>query len=197
MKSNALKKPDLEEFKNPFVYDVLQLRARAKANLTKAPMTPAYRGDVQQTIEILQAVLATEIVCMSRYTMNAITAAGTFSENVKKEFLEHARDEHEHMERVAARIYQLGGKPDFNPQDLATRDDLEQNEAENLVDMLEENLVAERIVCEHYRDLIRFFADRDGATRTMLEELLVKEEEHAKDMHHLLTVHEGRPILVR
>jgi bacterioferritin len=180
----------------PFVQDVKQLRARARASLEKGAITPTYQGHVQQTLEILQSVLATEIVCMLRYTMNAITAAGISSEGVKKEFVEHAKDEHDHMEQVAERINQLGGTPDFNPQNLATRSASEYIEGGNLVEMIRENLVAERIACEHYRELIRFFGDKDPTTRVMMENILGKEEEHANDMRDLLVAHEGRPTLV-
>lgn len=184
MEAHALKTPPGND--QPFISDVKTLRARARASLDQGAVTPAYQGNVQQTIDILQAVLATEIVCMLRYTMNAITAAGISSESVKKEFQEHAREEQEHMEQVAERINQLGGKPDFNPQNLTSKSAAEYVEATDLIDMIRENLVAERIACEHYRELVRFFADKDSTTRTMLEKILEKEEEHANDMHDLL-----------
>src|SRR5438270_5233411 len=105
----------------PFLSDVQQLRKRARASLESGAITPAYQGDVKQTIEILQSVLATEIVCVLRYTMNAVAAAGLSSESVKTEFDEHATEERQHMRQVAERINQLGGTPDFNPETLATR----------------------------------------------------------------------------
>src|ERR1700749_3028839 len=105
----------------PFLTDVQELRKRARANIDKGAVTPAYQGDVKQTIEILQSVLATEIVCVLRYTMNAVVAAGISSESVKDEFDQHANEEREHMRKVAERINQLGGNPDFNPEGLATR----------------------------------------------------------------------------
>jgi len=179
----------------PFLTDVQQLRARARKSIEKGAITPAYLGDVNQTIDILQSVLATEIVCVLRYTMNAIVATGISSEGVKAEFEEHAEDEQDHMRRVAERISQLGGTPDFNPEGLATRSASEYGKGGNLVEMIKENLVAERIACEHYRELIRFFGDDDPTTRMMLESLLSKEEEHASDMHDLLVAHEGSPML--
>src|SRR4051812_37271052 len=105
--------------KQPFLTDVTELRKRARATIENGAVTPAYKGDVKQTIEILQAVLATEIVCVLRYTMNAITATGISSDSVKKEFEEHAREEQGHAQQVAERINQLGGKPNFNPEGLA------------------------------------------------------------------------------
>jgi bacterioferritin len=179
----------------PFLTDVKQLRSRARASLDKGAITPAYQGDVSQTIDILQAVLATEIVCVLRYTMNAVAAAGISSDSVKEEFDEHAKEEQQHMRKVAERINQLGGTPNFNPEGLASRAASQYVEAGTLIDMIRENLVAERIACEHYRELIRFFADKDPTTRVMLEGILVNEEEHANDMHDLLVAHEGKPML--
>lgn len=144
----------------PFISDVEELRSRARASIEKGAVTPAYQGDVTQTIEILQSVLATEIVCVLRYTMNAIAATGISSDSVKKEFDEHAREEQEHMRAVAERINQLGGSPNFNPAGLATRSASQYVEGANLVEMIKENLIAERIACEHYRELIRYLAIR-------------------------------------
>lgn len=179
----------------PFLTDVQELRSRARASIEKGAVTPAYQGDVKQTIDILQAVLATEIVCVLRYTMNAVAAAGMSSEGVKNEFDEHASEEQTHMRKVAERINQLGGTPNFNPEGLATRSASQYSEGGNLVEMIKENLIAERIACEHYRELIRYFADKDPTTRVMMEHILVKEEEHANDMHDLLVAHEGKPML--
>jgi bacterioferritin len=179
----------------PFLTDVTKLRAQARESIEKGAVTPTYEGDVKQTIDILQSVLATEIVCVLRYTMNAIAATGISSEGVKAEFDEHAREEQEHARAVAERINQLGGRPNFNPEGLASRSASQYVDSANLVDMIKENLVAERIACDHYRELIRFFADKDITTRVMMEGILAKEEEHANDMHDLLVAHEGRPML--
>ncbi len=179
----------------PFLTDVKELRSRARASIEKGAVTPAYEGDVKQAIEILQAVLATEIVCVLRYTMNAIAATGIASDSVKDEFDEHAKEEQQHMRAVAERINQLGGTPNFNPEGLATRSASQYAVGGNLVEMIKENLIAERIACEHYRELIRFFSDKDPTTRVMMESILAKEEEHANDMHDLLVAHEGRPML--
>jgi bacterioferritin len=178
-----------------FLSDVQTLRDRARKSLSEGAVTPAYRGDTAKTIEILQAVLATEIVCVLRYTQHSIAATGISSEAVKGEFATHAREEQAHVMTVAERINQLGGKPDFNPEGLASRSSSQYAEGETLVDMIRENLVAERIAVEHYRELIRYFGDDDPTTRVMLEGILGTEEEHANDMHDLLIAREGRPMV--
>ena len=162
----------------PFLSDVKTLRAQARAHLKDGALGATYIGDVKRTIDILQAVLATEIVCVLRYTMHAVTAAGISSEPVKAEFLEHAKEEQGHVMLVAERINQLGGAPDFNPDTLTKRSASQYAPGENLVDMIRENLIAERIAVDHYRELIRFFGDDDPTTRTMLEGILAVEEEH-------------------
>jgi bacterioferritin len=179
----------------PFLTDIKTLRERARKNIGTGAVTSTYQGDVKKTIEILQAVLATEIVCVLRYTMHAVAASGISSEGVKAEFAQHAKEEAEHMHEVAERINQLGGKPDFNPDGLAMRAASQYGSAGNLVEMIQENLIAERIAVDHYRELIRYFGNDDPGTRTMLEGILVVEEEHANDMHDLLVAHEGRPML--
>jgi bacterioferritin len=179
----------------PFLSDVQTLRERARKNIASGAVTFTYQGDVNKTIEILQSVLATEIVCVLRYTMHAVAAAGISSEGVKAEFAQHAKEETQHMNAVAERINQLGGKPDFNPTGLATRAASEYGTANNLIEMIRENLIAERIAVDHYRELIRYFGNDDPGTRTLLEGILTVEEEHANDMHDLLVAHEGRPML--
>ena len=114
-------------------------------------------------------MLATELVCVLRYTMHAVAATGISSEGVKAEFDEHARDESEHARAVAERINQLGGKPDYNPKGLASRSASQFGDADNLVEMIKENLIAERIAVDHYRELIRYFGDNDPGTRKLLE----------------------------
>ena len=179
----------------PFLTDVKTLRERARRHLEDGAQASSYVGDVKKTIDILQAVLATEIVCVLRYTMHSITATGISSDSVKKEFAEHAAEEQEHMMMVAERINQLGGKPDFNPEGLATRSASQYAEGKNLVDMIKENLIAERIAVDHYRELIRYFGNDDPGTKSMLQNILRVEEEHANDMHDLLIAHEGKPML--
>src|SRR5579864_2485074 len=188
---------NMTDSKTPFITDVKTLRERARRHLGRGAVTFTYSGDVTKTIDILQSVLATEIVCVLRYSMHALAAAGLSSEGVKDEFAQHAKEEQEHMNAVAERINQLGGRPNFNPEGLATRAASEYGEGSNLVEMIKENLIAERIAIDHYRELIRFFGENDPGTRVMLEGILVVEEEHANDMHDLLVSHEGRPMLER
>ena len=185
----------MTDTKMPFLTDVKTLRERARQHLDQGAVTSTYKGDARKTIEILQNVLATEIVCVLRYTMHSIAATGLSSEGVKDEFAAHAKEEQEHMMAVAERINQLGGKPNFNPDGLATRSASQYSEGANLVEMIKENLIAERIAVDHYRELIRYFGNDDPGTRTMLEGILLVEEEHANDMHDLLVAHEGRPML--
>ena len=144
------------------------MRERARQHLERGNRTSTYVGDVNETIGILQSVLATEIVCVLRYTMHAVAASGISSDSVKAEFAQHAKEEREHMMSVAERINQLGGKPNFNPEGLVSRSASQYVEGENLVDMIRENLIAERIAVEHYRELIRF-GDDDLATKSMLQ----------------------------
>jgi bacterioferritin len=181
----------------PFLTDVKTLRDRARQNIAEGAMTWTYNGDPKQTVEILQSVLATEIVCVLRYTMHAVSATGISSDSVKAEFAIHAKEEQQHMMAVAERITQLGGVPNFNPEGLASRSASEYSGGPSLVDMIKENLIAERIAVDHYRELIRFFGEDDPATKRMLAQILSVEEEHANDMHDLLVAHEGRPMLPR
>jgi bacterioferritin len=179
----------------PFLTDVKTLRARARENIGSGNVTFTYEGNAKKTIEILQSVLATELVCVLRYTMHAVSAAGISSDSVKAEFQQHADEERAHAQSVAERINQLGGTPNFDPKGLETRSVSEYGSAATLVDMIRENLIAERIAVDHYRELIRYFGDQDPTTRHMLVGILAVEEEHANDMHDLLVAHEGRPML--
>jgi bacterioferritin len=180
--------------KGTFVTDVAAIRKRAREKLEMGAVTQNYGGDPQTAIALLNEALATEIVCVLRYKFHAVAATGIASESVKEEFAQHAREEEEHLDLIAERINQLGGKPNFNPDGVTSRAASQFAEGENLVDMIRENLVAERIAIEHYRDLIRFFG-KDPTTRVLLEKILAEEEEHANDMHDLLVAHEGRPML--
>jgi bacterioferritin len=175
--------------KQPFLTDVTELRKRARKHMERGAVTEDYGGDVEVAVKLLNTALATEIVCVLRYQYHAVMAAGIHSESVKSEFEQHAADEQEHANWLAERINQLGGKPNMNPEGLLSRSHSEYVEGETLADMIRENLVAERIAIESYREMIRYFADHDPTTRRLLEEILEKEEEHANDMHDLL---EGR-----
>ena len=175
----------------PFLSDVQTLRARAREHIELGPVSETYGGDVNQTIGILQSVLATELVCVLRYTQHAIVATGIASEGVKAEFAQHAKEEQGHAMAVAERINQLGGQPDFNPETLASRSAAEYKPGLDLISMVRENLLAERIAVDHYRELVRYFGDRDPTTRVMIEGILAVEEEHASDMLDLLNRHGG------
>lgn len=181
--------------RNDFLTDVKTLRERARKSLDDGAVMPSYKGSVDQTIELLQTVVATELVCVLRYQMHAIAADGITSKSVSAEFEEHAKSEHGHMLAAANRIDQLGGTPNLDPEGLASRSATEYGNGGNLVEMLKQNLIAERLVIEHYQELIRFFGDNDPTTRIMLEHILADEEDHASDMHDLLVAHEGKPFL--
>jgi bacterioferritin len=175
----------------PFLTDVKALREQARRHIEKGAVSRTYVGDVARTVDILQTVLATELVCVLRYTQHSIAATGLASEGVKAEFAQHAKEEMEHVMTVAERINQLGSTPDFDPKDLASRSASEYATGTNMVAMIRENLIAERIAVDHYRELIRFFGDDDPTTRVMIESILAVEEEHASDMQDLLATHEG------
>ena len=179
----------------PFVTDVEAIRRRAREHLEAGAVTPNYEGDVDTAIRLLNDAIATEIVCVLRYRYHAVMAVGISSESVKQEFEQHAKDEEQHMLWLAERVNQLGGTPNFDPEGLARRAATQYVEGADLVAMIKENLIAERIVIEIYRDLIRYFAEKDPTTRTLIERVLAQEEDHANDMHDLLVAHEGTPML--
>jgi bacterioferritin len=176
-----------------FVMDVQAIRRRAREHMEKGAVTNNYGGNVETAIKVLNEALATEVVCVLRYKFHAITAQGINSEAVKQEFAEHAKDEQEHADWLGERINQLGGKPNFNPEGILTRSSTQYVEGESLLSMIKENLVAERIAIETYREMVRYFADRDPTTRKLLETILAKEEEHANDMQDLLVAQRGEP----
>lgn len=173
----------------PFLSDISTLRERARRHIEGGAVGASYVGSVERTIDILQAVLATELVCVLRYTQHSIAATGLASEGVAGEFAQHATEEMEHALSVAKRINQLGGDPDLDPKGLATRSASQYVTSADLTTMIRENLIAERIAVDHYRELIRYFADNDPTTRSMLESILAVEEEHASDMLDLLAIH--------
>ena len=177
-----------------FVGDMKEIRRRARLQLEEGAVTENYKGKVAANIAILNHAVATEVVCVLRYKFHAVCAAGIASEAVKEEFAQHAREEEQHLDLLTERINQLGGKPNLNPEGLASRAASEYVEGENLVDMIKEDLVAERVAIETYREMVRHFGDNDPTTRVLLERILAQEEEHANDMHDLLVSHEGRPM---
>ncbi len=157
--------------------------------MMRGSVTSDYKGDIDQAVEILNTALATEIICILRYKRHYYMAKGIAKDSVAGEFLQHANEEQQHADMIAERITQLGGAPNFSPEGLATRSHSEYKEGDNLVDMIKENLVAERVAIESYREMVRFFGDNDPTTRRMLEEILAVEEEHANDMVDLLEQH--------
>jgi|SRR5215467_12002038 len=178
-----------------FLADMKEIRRRARQHLDEGAITANYKGKVDDSIAILNHAVATEIICILRYKFHAVCATGLASEAVKEEFAQHAKEEEQHLDLLAERINQLGGKPNLNPDGVAARAASEYVEGNNLVEMIKENLVAERVAIETYRDMVRYFADKDPTTRVLMERILAQEEEHANDMHDLLVTHEGRPML--
>jgi bacterioferritin len=162
------------------------IRERARKQIMEGAVTPDYALDRDQAIGILNEALATELVCVARYRFHYFMATGIHSQAVKEEFKEHADEEQEHADWLCERIKQLGGKPEMNPATLTGRSHSEYKEGTSLADMIREDLVAERIAIETYREIIQFFGDKDPTSRTLLERILAKEEEHADDMADLL-----------
>jgi bacterioferritin len=158
------------------------LRKRARQHMDQGAVTEGYKVDRETAIKVLNEALATETVCWLRYMRHYYAATGINSEGVKDEFLQHATEEQGHAQMIAERITQLGGEPDFNPRGMADRSHSEYIEGNTLIDMIKEDLIAERIAIESYSEMIRFFGDGDPTSRRMLEEILSKEEEHANDM---------------
>ena len=171
---------------HPFLSDVKELRRRARENIERGAVTDSYTLDSKVVCNILNQALATEIVCVLRYKRHYFMAAGLNKDAVAAEFLQHANDEQGHADRIAERITQLGGAPDFSPDGLASRSHSEYREGTSLVDMIKEDLIAERVAIESYGEIIRFFGDQDPTSRRLLEDILAVEEEHANDMHDLL-----------
>ena len=169
-----------------FLTDVKEIRRRARQNIDKGPVTVAYRADLKRVIEVLNEVLATELVCVLRYKRHYFTASGINAQAVAAEFLQHANEEQGHADSVAQRIVQLGGSPNLNPEGLATRSHSQYDEKMALVDMIREDLVAERIAIETYSEIIRWLGNDDPTTRSLIEGILKVEEEHADDLSTLL-----------
>jgi bacterioferritin len=170
----------------PFLTDIKTLRERARRHIEQGAVTEGYRADRDTVIKVLNEALATEIVCVLRYKRHYFMASGIHAESVAAEFLQHANDEQTHADQIAQRIVQLGGEPDFNPAGLLTRSHAEYVEGETLNDMIKEDLVAERIAIDSYRDIINYLGNDDPTTRRMMEGILAMEEEHADDLVNLL-----------
>ena len=181
-----MKSPDADASKEQELSDAATLRRRAREHIEAGAVTGGYEADRDRVLQLLNEALATELVCTLRYRRHYFMAQGLASESVKQEFLEHAREEQEHADRIAARIVQLEGEPDFDPRGLADRSYAEYVVGDSLESMIREDLVAERVAIDSYREMINYIGTRDSTTRRMLEEILAKEEEHAEDMASML-----------
>jgi bacterioferritin len=170
----------------PFLTDVKTLRERARQHMEKGAVTSSYGADRDTVVKVLNEALATEIVCVLRYKRHYYMAQGIHSESVKAEFLEHAGEEQGHADQIAERIVQLGGEPDLNPDSLTARSHAQYVEGDSLADMIREDLVAERIAIDSYREIAQWLEGKDPTTRRIMEEILAKEEEHAEDLNSLL-----------
>lgn len=170
----------------PFLTDIKTLRERARKHIENGAVTEGYTADRDTVIKLLNEALATELVCVLRYKRHYFMANGIHADSVAAEFLEHANDEQGHADQIAARIVQLGGAPNFNPEGLLTRSHAEYVEGETLTDMIKEDLVAERIAIDSYREMVRYFGTDDPTSRRMIEGILAVEEEHADDLVSLL-----------
>jgi bacterioferritin len=169
-----------------FITDIKTLRERARKHIENGAVTEGYKADRPTVIKLLQEALATEIVCVLRYKRHYFMAQGIHAQSVAAEFLQHANEEQGHADQICARIVQLGGAPNLNPDGMLSRSHSEYVEGESLVDMLKEDLVAERIAIDSYAEMARYIADDDPTTRRMLEGILAVEEEHADDLATLL-----------
>jgi bacterioferritin len=170
----------------PFLSDIQELRRRAREHIAQGAVTPGYQADRGTVVKLLNEALATEIVCTLRYKRHYFMAKGIHAEGVAAEFLEHSQDEQQHADQIAERITQLGGAPDFSPDGLATRSHAEYVEGDSLEDMIREDLVAERIAIDSYREIVLYLGEKDPTSRRLMEEILAKEEEHADDLANLL-----------
>ena len=180
--------------KEPFLTDVQTLRKRARQHIDEGAVTAGYNANREIVLKLLNDSLATEIVCVLRYRRHHFMAKGIHSKSVADEFLVHSNEEQGHADQIAERIVQLGGEPNFSPDGLLSRSHAEYVPGESLVDMIKEDLVAERIAIDSYRDIIQYLGDKDPTTRRMMESILAVEEEHADDMADLL---EGLPMAMK
>jgi bacterioferritin len=170
----------------PFLTDVRTLRQRARQHIEQGAVTPGYQADREVVIKLLNEALATELVCVLRYKRHYFMASGINAQSVAQEFLQHTNEEQLHADQIAQRIVQLGGEPNFSPDGLATRSHSEYVEGESLIDMIKEDLVAERVAIDSYREMINYLGNDDPTTRRLMEGILATEEEHADDLVSLL-----------
>ncbi|MGN6665436.1 MAG: ferritin-like domain-containing protein [Trinickia sp.] len=171
----------------PFLSDVQAIRKRAREHMEEGAVTAGYQADRETVLKLLNDALATEIVCTLRYRRHYFMAKGIHSKAIADEFLQHSNEEQQHADQLAERIVQLGGEPNFSPDGLLSRSHAEYVEGTSLVDMIKEDLVAERVAIDSYREIVTFLGDKDPTTRRIMESILAVEEEHADDMADLLT----------
>ena len=170
----------------PFLTDIKTLRERARQHIEQGAVTPGYSANRETVVNLLNEALATETVCVLRYKRHYFMASGINAQGVAAEFLQHANEEQMHADQIAARIVQLGGEPNLSPEGLLTRSHSEYVEGSSLIDMIKEDLVAERIAIDSYREIIGYLGNDDPTTRRMMEGILAVEEEHADDLVNLL-----------
>ena len=161
---------------------ISELRSRARQKIEEGALTADYKLNVDEAVGLLNEALATELVCVLRYRFHYFMASGIHSAGIAQEFLQHSDEELGHADQIAERIKQLGGKPEMNPDVIAKKSHSEYKEGSTLSDMLKEDLIAERIAIESYREMIGYFGEQDSTTRRMLEEILAVEEEHADEL---------------
>jgi bacterioferritin len=185
--------------KKPFLTDIETLRKRAREHISRGAVTEGYKADRETVLKLLNEALATEIVCVLRYKYHYYMASGINAKAIADEFLVHANEEQGHADQISQRITQLGGAPNLSPEGLLTRSHSEYVEGDDLVDMIKEDLVAERIAIESYGEMIRYLGDGDPTTRRMMEGILAMEEEHAEDLATMLVElgHRGEPAKPR
>jgi bacterioferritin len=179
-----------------FIINIKEIQERARKHIGNGAVTANYQADRKSVLKVLNEALATELVCVLRYKRHYFMAEGIHSESVKNEFREHAREEQEHADMIAERITQLDGEPNYNPDGLSQRSHSQYVEGNNLVDMLKEDLVAERIAIDTYGEIIRYLGNDDPTTRRMLEKILEKEEEHAEELSTLLSNYDRESVAV-
>jgi len=170
-----------------FIEDIQRIRSRAREHIDRGAVTDGYSADRETVLKLLNEALATELVCVLRYRRHYYMASGIHAKSVAAEFLEHANEEQGHADEISRRIVQLGGAPDLSPAGLQSRSHSDYVEGKDLADMIRENLVAERIAIDTYRDIVQYLGNDDPTTRRMMESILAVEEEHAEDMSSLLS----------
>lgn len=178
--------------REPGLTDVATLRAQARQDIEEGAVTAGYSADRVKVLQLLNEALATEIVCVLRYRRHHFMARGIHAKSIADEFLVHSNEEQGHADRLAARIVQLGGEPDFEPDNIASRSHAEYVAGGTLLEMIREDLVAERIAIDSYRELIQYLGNQDPTTSHLLREILAVEEEHADELADLLVAFPGK-----